>query len=329
MIQAGERAPLDARAGADCAGADSRAGRPGLPGRSLWRHWSLRAVDSIADVWDRFGRTGRVRGNVAAPIHEGYHLSPRPARLTADKTQRQTDLLKLVYRLLTHVRLMRGADTLYHRYDYGRGGYEEYKRIQILFNKRKLNRIFADEQTLEAIARHIEATPQAERRGLCHGARSGWEVQFLRKRLACEVIGTDISDTACQLENMVHHDFHDVREDWRGKFSFIYSNSLDQAFDPKRALDVWADQLTDDGRIYIEHTIFHSAPSVSRSDPFGAHPMIMPYLFFEWGRGKYELVDILRLHDVKAGPSGPKSGRKGDVWVFVLAKARAANRDGR
>ena len=224
---------------------------------------------------------------------------------------------------------MGSNETLYHQYDYGIGGYEEYKQIQILYNKRKLNRVFADEQTLEAIARHIESTPHDTCRGLCHGARNGWEVQFLRRRLECDVIGTDIAATACSMENMVQHDFHEVREDWKGKFTFIYTNSLDQAFDPKRALDVWADQLADDGRIYVEHTIFHSAPSVSRSDPFGAHPMIMPYLFFEWGRGKYALVDILKLHDVKAGPSGPKSGLKGDVWIFVLAKATTATDDGR
>jgi hypothetical protein len=230
-------------------------------------------------------------------------------------------LRKLVYRLLSHLRLRRSNEQLYFQYDYGGGGYEEYKRVQVLYNKRKLKRIFADEETLEAIARDIEATPHATRRGLCHGARNGWEVQFLKKRLGCEVIGTDISETACALDDMVQHDFHEVRDEWIGAFSFVYSNSLDQAFDPKRALDVWSDQLTDDGRIYIEHTIFHSAPSATRSDPFGAHPMIMPYLFFTWGRGKYELVDILTLHDVKAGPAGPRSGQKGNVWVFVLAKA--------
>ena len=29
-------------------------------------------------------------------------------------------------------------------------------------------------------------------------------------------------------------------------------------------------------------------------DLFGAHPLIMPYLFFEWGRGEYRLIDIIR-----------------------------------
>jgi hypothetical protein len=244
--------------------------------------------------------------------------------LRADGAQPQVNMRKLVYRLLSLVRLGRLNSPLYYQYDYGSGGYEEYKKIQVLYNKRKLRRVFADAETLETIARNIEATPQAVRRGLCHGARNGWEVQFLRERLECEVIGTDISETAGDMENMVQHDFHEVKEDWVGGFSFIYTNSLDQAFDPKKALDVWTDQLTDDGRIYIEHTIFHSAPSATRSDPFGAHPMIMPYLFFTWGRGKYELVDILTLHDVKAGPAGPKSGRKGNVWVFVLAKVRTA-----
>lgn len=50
-----------------------------------------------------------------------------------------------------------------------------------------------------------------------------------------------------------------------GKFSFIYTNSLDQAFDPNRALDTWADQLTADGRIYLEHTMAHT-PFGGRGD---------------------------------------------------------------
>ncbi len=45
-------------------------------------------------------------------------------------------------------------------------------------------------------------------------------------------------------------------------------------------------------------------------DPFGAHPMCMPYLIFKWGRGLFRLADILEL--------GQKGNKAMDVWVFVI-----------
>ena len=203
-----------------------------------------------------------------------------------------------------------------HRYD---GGYEHYRNVQVAANKKKLDKVWAEEITLNIIAEYIESTPQRERRGLCHGARNGWEVKWLGQRLHCEVIGTDISETAKDMENMVQHDFHEPREAWVSRFSFIYTNSLDQAFNPERALSVWAEQLADGGLIFIEHTMFHSASGASEMDPFGAHPMVMPYLFFEWGRGKYQLEDILKLKDVPMSERGVFKS-KGDVWVFILQK---------
>ena len=213
-------------------------------------------------------------------------------------------------------------DALYYQHHYG-GGYNEYRDAQISANKLKFDRVWAEKDTLECIAQYIEtsfnAPTRQKQRGLCHGARNGWEVKWLKERLRCDVLGTDISETAIGLEDMVQHDFHDVEEAWIGQFSFIYTNSLDQAFDPARALRVWVDQLAEGGSIFIEHTIHHSPSGASAMDPFGAHPMVMPYFFFEWGRGKYELANILRLNDVKMGDRGVFP-TKGDVWVFVLKK---------
>ena len=39
----------------------------------------------------------------------------------------------------------------------------------------------------------------------------------------------------------------------------------------------------------------HSASFAGEMDPFGAHPMVMPYLFFVWGRESYRLCDILEI----------------------------------
>lgn len=201
-------------------------------------------------------------------------------------------------------------DQLLYQHDYGRGGFEAYRRVQVDANRRKFNRVFADERTLSAIAKDI-STHGLAREGICHGARNGWEVEWFSRVLGCTVIGTDISETANEVRNLVQHDFHEVRHEWIGSFSFVYTNSLDQAFNPKKALDTWAGQLTPDGRIYIEHTMLHSPTGSGEMDPFGAHPMAMPYLLFEWGKGKYRLADILHVE-------GIEHAAKERAWIFVL-----------
>lgn len=234
-------------------------------------------------------------------------------------------LNSLTNKLLTPFgRTKRRTDVLYYQHDYGAAGYEEYRASQIAANKRKFDRVWAEDKTLEVVVRYIESAQHGSGIGICHGARNGWEVEWLRNRLGVEVIGTDISETANSVPHMVQHDFHDSREDWKGRFAFVYTNSLDQAFDPAKALAAWSEQLVDDGLIFVEHTMYHSVAGASETDPFGAHPMIMPYLFFEWGRGKYALVDILKLSNVAMSDKGVFAN-KGDVWVFVLGKPAFAS----
>jgi SAM-dependent methyltransferase len=198
-------------------------------------------------------------------------------------------------------------------YQHDVGSLDDYRRKQIAANKLKFGKVFADHVTLAAMADDILAHGLA-RNGLCHGARNGWEVEFLRERLHCPVIGTDISETADGVPNLVCHDFHEVRDDWLGQFSFIYTNSLDHSYDPEKALRAWTDQLTPDGRIYIEWTMRHSPAYAGREmDPFSAHPFVMPYKFFEWGRGKFTLADILHV-------DGIDHEWKDRAWLFVLTR---------
>ncbi len=109
---------------------------------------------------------------------------------------------------------------------------------------------------------------------------------------------------------MVTWDFHDENPEWVNKFDFIYTNSLDQAMNPRKALDAWSMQITSTGLIYIEHTEEHAPQSAGAMDPFGAQAICMPYLFFQWGKGRYELVDIIEDHKSSHG--------KIPVWIFVL-----------
>ncbi|MDQ2641105.1 MAG: hypothetical protein M3Y79_11075 [Pseudomonadota bacterium] len=204
---------------------------------------------------------------------------------------------------------------LVYQHDYGSGGYEKYRHTQVLHNKRKIDRIWADSRTMKFIADYLQPRVRQITRGICHGSRRGFEQAEFSALLGCEVIGTEISDTATQFPATVQWDFHEPKPEWVGAFTFGYSNSLDQAFDPRRALDTWVDQLTEDGLLFIEHSMQHSATGASDMDPFGAHPMVMPYLLFEWGRGKYELADILH-------PPHRKDG-KIELWIFVIRKVAA------
>lgn len=201
-----------------------------------------------------------------------------------------------------------------YQYNYP-GGYEEYRATQILHNKRKLSKVWADRYVLSAIVNDLRDKGLGGT-GICHGARNGFEVDWLRNRLNTEVIGTDISETAVDFPHMHVWDFHKDNPDWYGQFDFVYTNSLDQAMEPARALNAWSRQINSHGRIYIEHTMEHSTRHANAMDPFGAHPMVMPYLFFTWGRGRYELVDIMEIE--------AKQNNRLKAWIFVLMRTHQA-----
>lgn len=107
---------------------------------------------------------------------------------------------------------------------------------------------------------------------------------------------------------MVVWDFHKENPAWLQKFDFVYSNSLDQAMNPEQVLSTWARQIKPHGRLYIEHSLQHSPAHAGAADPFGAHPMVMPYLLFKWGKGQYHLNQIIEHEREEGQPT----------WVFVL-----------
>ncbi|PWK60819.1 hypothetical protein [Roseicyclus mahoneyensis] len=204
------------------------------------------------------------------------------------------------------------AEMVYqHEYS---GGYAQYRDVQITHNKRKLQNVWADDTTLSVIATDLKARGLGAN-GICHGARNGYEVEWFRKTLQGDVIGTDISETATDFPNMHVWDFQNENSDWAGKFDFVYTNSLDQAMEPQHALSAWTKQLAPNGRIYIEHTMAHAPQGAGEMDPFGAHPMAMPYLIFTWGRGQYRLADILEI------PAKQNNAQR--AWVFVLERAQS------
>lgn len=187
-------------------------------------------------------------------------------------------LKKLTGRIIVREKSM--MDFVVHQYD----SYEDYVSIQVEANIRKIDKVWADPETLTHIALIIESVFEYEPiKGLCHGSRNGFETSFFNERNGrYRVLGTDISETAHQFENSVQWDFHEEKTEWNQAHQFIYSNSLDQSWNPKEAVRVWLNQLTENGILFIEHSVVHGPAYTSKMDPFGVRPSAMPYVLAHW-----------------------------------------------
>ena len=197
-------------------------------------------------------------------------------------------LIKFGYRISK----INTTDRLFKIYKYK--NYDEYKDTQIFFNKQKINKVWADENTLKIVSNFLKENIKSEKiKGLCHGSRNGFEQKcFINEIPNAEVIGTDISETANDYDNSIVHDFHDEKKDWIENFDFVYSNSLDQSYDPEKALNTWINQVKKDRYVIIEHSDQHGVISSGKMDPFGVEANFFPYLLTEWFGHKISLKII-------------------------------------
>lgn len=202
------------------------------------------------------------------------------------------------------------AEFYLHEYQ----SYEEYKQVQVKYNKKKIDQVWADENTLDLVIKIVQRNfPNDDGLfGICHGTRNGFEQNYISSKLNVDIIGTDISETASQFPKSVQWDFHDRNEDWVGKCNFIYTNSLDQSWKPKEAILVWLEQLQKNGLLIVEHTEAHGPQNAGEMDPFGVNPHYLPYLFCEWFKHDISIEIIKSV----------KSNNKNTVWLFVIKKNR-------
>jgi arsenate reductase-like glutaredoxin family protein len=191
--------------------------------------------------------------------------------------------------------------------------YKEYKDTQIYFNKKKINKVWADEKTLNEIIKFLEKNINSNKiKGICHGSRNGFEQNFFNTNShKFEVIGTDISETAKDYKNSYIHDFHDEKKEWINNFDFVYSNSLDQSFDPEKALNIWLDQTKENGYVIIEHSDQHGVISSGLMDPFGVEANFFPYLLSAWFGHK---ISIKIIKGIKINKNNAP------VFLFILKK---------
>jgi len=171
------------------------------------------------------------------------------------------------------------------------GSQQEYEEVQILTNRRKLDKVFAQQEEVDSVIGYFK-NRRGPKFGICHGARNGWEVEQFRKGMpTASVIGTDISLTANNFPHMVQWDFHNPKIDWLGKADFIYSNSLDHSYCPRLALFVWFLTLNRGGVLFLSHhRRYHSARHASQTDPFGGSLQEYVKLIEEHGKVVGEII---------------------------------------
>ena len=200
-------------------------------------------------------------------------------------------------------------DFYLHKYS----SYEEYRDVQVFHNKQKIHNVWADKATLDRVANILMNSFEGNRKikGICHGTRNGFEQNYLRTLSEkIEAIGTDISETALNYKNSVQWDFHDKKDEWNLANDFVYTNSLDQSWQPKAAILTWLSQLNDDGLLIIEHTEAHGPKGASDGDPFGVRPNVMPYVLTMWFGSQISIS-----HSV-----AKKDNLDLDAWLFVISK---------
>lgn len=187
------------------------------------------------------------------------------------------------------------TDSGFELYQYlkadGAFDYEKYKQTQIAGNKRKIENIWVLEENVEFLANYLKKSLDGIEFGLCHGTRRGKEQEWFRKYLDCEVIGTEISDTADQFPHTIQWDFHESKPEWKDAVDFIYSNSFDHSYDPQKCLREWVSCLKKGGVCILEHTSGHE--DATELDPFGADVGLMPYLILTWGAGDFCVTELL------------------------------------
>lgn len=81
-----------------------------------------------------------------------------------------------------------------------------------------------------------------------------------------KIVGTDIISR--DKKDIIEHDFHEQNRRWVGRFNMVYSNSLDHAYDPEKALRCWFEQLSDNGYLFVQWTRWHIG--IRGGDCFGA-----------------------------------------------------------
>jgi SAM-dependent methyltransferase len=176
--------------------------------------------------------------------------------------------------------------------------YESYVKMQKATVDRKLSGPFF---TSAEIARECNWMRKHGKygilQGICHGARAGLESdEFIKHFPKAKVFGTDLFPFSGKSarnpgkSEVIEWDFSKQKEEWIGKFDFVYSNSLDHARDPVQTVQVWMEQLKPNGCLLLQWTRGHTV--VCRGDCFGGSFLDYMEILNTYGK----VVDLLYVN---------------------------------
>jgi hypothetical protein len=206
-----------------------------------------------------------------------------------------------------------------------------YRREQEKGNRAKLEQVWTSDSNLQFISRWLQDRGFAPRFILCHGTRNGFEQQVFSSLFGCQVVGTEISSTAGQFPMTVRADFHEPLAGWERKADILYSNSLDHAYDPAKALRAWAGSVRDGGVMVLEKASDSDPRGASDLDPFGITlPNLVVFVLETLG----DIAGIRGLLDVPQPRPGATYHKmivvqinRGASWAQHALPAQAPNGD--
>lgn len=172
--------------------------------------------------------------------------------------------------------------------------YEEYKRIQTETNKRKIDVVWCKENHIKKIWEYIKNSNKSCSKIICHGTRNGAELEFFSKYFKPSVIiGTEISDTACNFKNTIQWDFHQVKPEWLDYFDILYSNALDHSYKPEECIDSWMSCVNKNGVMIIDWNKYSFKSTIT--DPFSASFQELENMLSK----KYKILHKIQIKDVR------------------------------
>lgn len=176
--------------------------------------------------------------------------------------------------------------------------YENYVAIQKEGNKRKIASQWVHKHTIKILSEYILTLMQPNF-GICHGTRRGGEQLAFREYLSCEVIGTEISDTASQFPYTIQWDFHEIKPEWLNAVDFIYSNSWDHSYDPDLLFRAWMSCVRTNGIMILEHS--SAQEDVSQLDPLGMSLNSLCKYLELLGKEQWKILDVIQGPPRKRG----------------------------
>jgi SAM-dependent methyltransferase len=198
----------------------------------------------------------------------------------------------------------------------GSANTDAYQREQEKGNRAKLDQVWTNEANLRFLCGWLRSHGSRPSFVLCHGTRNGFEQRIFHQEFDCRVIGTEISSTASQFPMTVQHDFQEVRSEWDGSADLVYSNSLDHAYDPAKALHAWVRSVKPGGYIVLDKASDSDPHGISDLDPFGISvPNLIVFMLDSLG----DQVSVRALLDV---PS-PKEGTSYHRMIVIQVAAGA------